>query len=63
LTFCSGVTSSPTIWMSGRFAFSIARACYWHFRFDANSDIKMEALTNFIRTRPEIKKIYLINQD
>ncbi|WP_082167083.1 branched-chain amino acid ABC transporter substrate-binding protein [Methylobacterium aquaticum] len=36
---------------------------YWHFRFDANSDIKMEALTNFMRTRPEIKKVYLINQD
>ncbi len=36
---------------------------YWHFRFDANSDIKMEALTNFMKTRPEIKKVYLINQD
>ncbi|MCF4127332.1 branched-chain amino acid ABC transporter substrate-binding protein [Methylobacterium sp. SyP6R] len=36
---------------------------YWHFRFDANSDIKMEALTNFMKARPEIKKVYLINQD
>ncbi|QRE73320.1 branched-chain amino acid ABC transporter substrate-binding protein [Methylobacterium aquaticum] len=36
---------------------------FWHFRFDANSDIKMEALTNFMKTRPEIKKVYLINQD
>jgi branched-chain amino acid transport system substrate-binding protein len=36
---------------------------YWHFRWDASVDIKMEALTNFIKTRPEIKKIYLINQD
>ena len=36
---------------------------YWHFRWDANSDIKMEALTNYMKTRPSIKKIYLINQD
>jgi branched-chain amino acid transport system substrate-binding protein len=36
---------------------------YWHFRWDANSDIKMEALTNYMKTRPSIKKLYLINQD
>src|SRR6201982_356303 len=36
---------------------------YWHFRWDANSDIKMEALTNSIKERPNIKKVYLINQD
>src|ERR1700687_3384225 len=36
---------------------------YWHFRWDANSDIKMEALTNYMKTRANIKKIYLINQD
>jgi len=36
---------------------------YWHFRWDANSDIKMEALTNYMKTRPNIKKLYLINQD
>ncbi len=35
---------------------------YWHFRWDANSDIKMEALTAFMKDR-NIKKIYLINQD
>ncbi|HZV21234.1 MAG TPA: branched-chain amino acid ABC transporter substrate-binding protein [Hyphomicrobiales bacterium] len=36
---------------------------FWHFRWDANSDIKMEALTNFIKGQPGIKKVYLINQD
>src|SRR5215469_16614518 len=36
---------------------------YWHFRWDANSDIKMDALTNYMKTRPSIKKLYLINQD
>src|SRR5208283_1146866 len=39
------------------------KCSYWHFRWDANSDIKMTALTNYIKTRPNIKKIYLINQD
>jgi branched-chain amino acid transport system substrate-binding protein len=36
---------------------------FWHFRFDANSDIKMEALTNYIKPRANIRKVYLINQD
>jgi branched-chain amino acid transport system substrate-binding protein len=39
------------------------KCSYWHFRYDANSDIKMEALTNFMKTRPNIKKVYLMNQD
>ena len=40
-----------------------AKCSYWHFRWDANSDIKMEALTSYMKTRPAIKKVYLINQD
>lgn len=40
-----------------------AKCSYWHFRWDANSDIKMEALTNYIKGVPSIKKVYLINQD
>ena len=39
------------------------KCSYWHFRWDANSDIKMAALTNYMKTRPNIKKVYLINQD
>src|ERR1700733_14310497 len=39
------------------------KCSYWHFRWDANSDIKMAALTNFLEGRPNIKKVYLINQD
>lgn len=34
-----------------------------HFRFDAHADMKMQALAKFIGTRPEIRKVYLINQD
>src|SRR6202521_3238130 len=40
-----------------------AKCSYWHFRWDANSDIKMTALTNYMKTRQNIKKVYLINQD
>ncbi|WJR76963.1 branched-chain amino acid ABC transporter substrate-binding protein [Bradyrhizobium sp. NP1] len=40
-----------------------AKCSYWHFAWDANSDIKMEALTNYIKDTPATKKIYLINQD
>ena len=39
------------------------KCSYWHFSWDANVDIKMEALTNFIKPRKSIKKIYVIDQD
>lgn len=39
------------------------KCTYWHFRFDANSDIKMEALVAYIAKQSDINKVYLINQD
>ena len=39
------------------------KCSFWHFRWDANSDIKMEALTNYMKTATAIKNVYLINQD
>ncbi|MBI1733919.1 MAG: branched-chain amino acid ABC transporter substrate-binding protein [Candidatus Rokubacteria bacterium] len=36
---------------------------YWHFRFDANADMKMAALTDVIKANPKIKKMYIIGQD
>ena len=36
---------------------------FWHFRFDADVDMKMSALTSFLATQPQVKKVYLINQD
>lgn len=36
---------------------------FWHFRFDANADIKMDALTDVLKADPDIKKVYLIGQD
>jgi branched-chain amino acid transport system substrate-binding protein len=40
-----------------------SKCTFWHFRFDANSDMKMEALTAYMAERKEIKNVYLINQD
>ncbi|MFC4259789.1 branched-chain amino acid ABC transporter substrate-binding protein [Marinobacter lacisalsi] len=40
------------------------RCSFYHFRFDANSAIKLEALSNFMKTRDDqIDNIFLINQD
>jgi len=36
---------------------------FWHFRFDAHADIKMDALTDTIAANKDIRKIYLIGQD
>ena len=36
---------------------------YWHFRLDADTSMKMEALTAFMKDQPEIKKVYLLNQN
>src|ERR1700759_5661905 len=39
------------------------KCSYWHFRWEANSDIKMEALTNYMKSQPAIKKVDFINMD
>ena len=36
---------------------------FWHFRLDADVDMKMQALTNSIKNMTEVKNIYLLNQD
>ena len=40
-----------------------SKCSFWHFRFDANSDMKMDALTNFMAADPSIKKVYIIGQN
>ncbi len=40
-----------------------SKCSYWHFRFDADTSMKMEALTTYMKDQPEIKKVYLINQN
>jgi branched-chain amino acid transport system substrate-binding protein len=43
--------------------FTNRKCSFWHFRFDANSDMKMEALTAFMAQDKKIQKVYLLNQD
>jgi branched-chain amino acid transport system substrate-binding protein len=44
-------------------AYTNEKCSFWHFRFDANSDMKMESLTTYMATQKDIKKVYLLNQD
>ena len=39
------------------------RCNFWHFQLEANTAMKMKALANYIKTQPDIKNVYLLNQD
>ena len=39
------------------------RCNFWHFRFYPSSEMKIEALTTYLMKRPDVKKVYLLNQD
>ena len=39
------------------------RCNFYHFRFDADVDMKMHALTSYMAAQKDMKKVYLINQD
>lgn len=43
--------------------FTNSKCSYWHFRFDADTSMKMEALTTYMKDKPEVKKVYLLNQN
>src|SRR5207247_2207680 len=40
-----------------------SKCSFWHFRFDADTEMKMEALTTFMKDEKNIKKVYLFNQN
>lgn len=40
-----------------------SRCNFWHFRFDANTDMKMEALAEYLKDRKEVRSVYLLNQN
>jgi branched-chain amino acid transport system substrate-binding protein len=44
-------------------AYTNDKCSFWHFRFDANADMKMESLTTWMAGNKNIKKVYLFNQD
>ena len=39
------------------------RCSFWHFRFDASSDMRMAALVDVIKQDAALKSVYLIGQD
>lgn len=40
-----------------------SKCSYWHFRFDADTSMKMEAMSSFMASQPDIKKVYFLNQN
>ena len=43
--------------------FTNSKCSYWHFRFDADTSMKIEAMTTFMKDDAAIKKVYLFNQN
>ncbi len=57
---------NPVIYLNGGAvtpAFTNEKCSFWHFRFDAHVDMKIAAITDYIKGNKDIKKVYLINQD
>jgi branched-chain amino acid transport system substrate-binding protein len=40
-----------------------SKCSYWHFRFDADTSMKIEAMSSFMVDQKDIKKVYLLNQN
>ena len=40
-----------------------SKCSFWHFRFDADTTMKMEAMTTFMKDQKDIHKVYLFNQN
>ncbi len=40
-----------------------SKCSYWHFRMDADTSMKMEALTSYMKDQADVKQVYLINQN
>jgi branched-chain amino acid transport system substrate-binding protein len=40
-----------------------SKCSYWHFRLDADTSMKMEAITTFMKDQKDVQKVYLINQN
>jgi branched-chain amino acid transport system substrate-binding protein len=40
-----------------------SKCSFWHFRFDADTSMKIEAMTTFMKDQKDIQKVYLLNQN
>lgn len=43
--------------------FTNSKCSYWHFRFDADTSMKMEIMTAFMQDQKDVHKVYLLNQN
>jgi len=39
------------------------RCSFWHFRFYPSSEMQIEGLTTYLQKKPEVKKVFLFNQN
>lgn len=39
------------------------KCSFWHFRFDAHVDMKLDAITGYIAKQKTVRRVYLLNQD
>jgi branched-chain amino acid transport system substrate-binding protein len=39
------------------------KCSFWHFRFDSHAGMKLAAITNYIKTQSDIKKVYILGQN
>ena len=40
-----------------------SKCSFWHFRFDGDTTMKMEAMTTFMKDQKDVHKVYLLNQN
>src|SRR2546428_3793575 len=40
-----------------------SKCSFWLFRFDADTSMKIEAMTTYIKDKKDIQKVYLLNQN
>jgi branched-chain amino acid transport system substrate-binding protein len=40
-----------------------SKCSYWHFRFDADTSMKIEAMSSFMENEKDIKKVYILGQN
>ncbi len=43
--------------------FTNSKCNYWHFRFDADTSMKIEAMTSFMKEQKDVQKVFLLNQN
>jgi branched-chain amino acid transport system substrate-binding protein len=40
-----------------------SKCSFWHFRLDADTSMKIEAMTTYLKDKKDVQKVYLLNQN